>query len=113
MGHDTTAYLGRMVPTDPQLVASPDERGEEIAYLRGNYGLYEALDAEEYDGRVSGIGIGRWFSRDHVRLGLERLRHKEQTLKRAGQTCWPAIEFLEACLDHLPVAQEWVYIDFG
>lgn len=63
MGHDTRAYLGRSVPADLERVASPEELREEIAYLPGNYGLYEALDAQFYDGKVSGIGIGRWFAR--------------------------------------------------
>lgn len=113
MGHDTTAYLGRIIPPDPQMAASTDELGEEIAYLRGNYGQYEVLDAEEYDGRVSGIGIGRWFTRDQLRSGLERLRLKERTLEPAGWTCQPAIAFLETSVDRLPPDQEWVYINFG
>lgn len=56
MGHDISAYLGRVNPTDLEMVASPEELTEEIAYLRGHYGLYEALDAQFYDGKVSGIG---------------------------------------------------------
>ncbi len=47
MGHDITAYLGRVAPTDLASVACPEEVSEEIAYLRGHYGLYEALDAQE------------------------------------------------------------------
>ena len=113
MGHDTTAYLGRHVPPEPHMAASRDELGEEVAYLRGNYWQYEALGAEEYDGRVSGIGIGRWFTRGQLEQGLERLQAKQQVLEPAGRTCRPAIEFLEACLGRLPPDREWVYIDFG
>jgi hypothetical protein len=95
------------------MAASADELGTEIASLRGNYGQYEALGAEKYDGRVSGGGIGRWFTRDQLEQGLERLQVKQQALQLAGRTCRPAIEFFEACLSHLPPDQEWVYIDFG
>jgi hypothetical protein len=50
-----------------------DELAEEIADIRGDYGVYEALDAQRYDGKVSGIGIGRWFTREQIRLvGLAR-----------------------------------------
>ena len=113
MGHDTTAYLGGIIPTDPQSAASSNERGEKIAHLRGHYDLYEVLDAEEYDGRVSGIGIGRWFTRDQLRTGLERLRLKEQALDSDDWTYQPAIAFLETCLDRLPSTRDWVYVDFG
>jgi hypothetical protein len=113
MGHDTTAYLGRQIPLEPHMAASADELGAEIASLRGNYGQYEALGAEMYDGRVSGGGIGRWFTRNQLEQGLERLRVKQQTLEPAVRTCRPAIEFFETCLSHLSPDQEWVYIDFG
>ena len=113
MGHDTRAYLGRAAPSEPHKAASSTVLTEEIAYLPGNYWQYEALGAEEYDGRVSGIGIGRWFTRDQITSGLERLRSKELVLAPVGRSCKPAITFFEKCLDHMPIDQTWVYIDFG
>jgi hypothetical protein len=86
---------------------------EKIASLRGDYGQYMALDAEMYDGRVSGIGIGRWFNREQLCRALGRLRLEDQRLKRAGRTCQPAIRFLLACIQRLPAEQNRVYVDFG
>lgn len=113
MGHDTRAYLGRSVPADLERVASPEELREEIAYLPGNYGLYEALDAQFYDGKVSGIGIGRWFARAQLQEAARRLRSMQEELEGTLYTIEPAIEFVRTCLDRLPADQDALYIDFG
>jgi hypothetical protein len=113
MGHDTTAYLGRIVPMAPEMAASRAELGEQIAHVRGDYGQYEALDAQMYDGRVSGIGIGRWFTREQLLRGLEWLRINDREIEPNLWTCRPASRFLETCLAKLPPDQEWVYVDFG
>ena len=113
MGYDTTAYRGRIVPTSPRIVPSMAERGDEVAELRGNWGLFEALDAQKYDGQVSGIGIGRWLTRAQIRTGLDRLRIKEQSLDSTEHTYRPGIEFLESCLSSLPMTEEWLYIEFA
>jgi hypothetical protein len=86
---------------------------KEIAYLRGCYGLYEALDAQEYDGGVSGIGIGRWFTREQMQFALRRLWVRQRLDKPAGYTVRPAIRFLRTCLDRLPADRDVLYIDFG
>ena len=68
MGHEISAYVGTITPSDLESVATTEERGDqEIAYLPGRYGLYEALDATFYDGKVSGIGLGRWFTCEQLR----------------------------------------------
>lgn len=71
------------------------------------------LGAEKYDGKVSGIGIGRWFTRDQITLGFERMRSKELVLEPVGRSCLPTITFFDKCLDYLPIDQPWVYINFG
>jgi hypothetical protein len=128
MGHDTTAHIGRVRPDELQSVARPDELVEEIAHLRGNYGLYEVLDAQVYDGKVSGVGIGRWFEKQQLQDGLRRLWLGHRRLKDSWEVWrygldgpWrksrgslkPAIRFLEACLDRTPSDEDVVYIDFG
>lgn len=127
MGHDTTAYLGRIPPEDMKSAASMDDLAEEIAYLRGNHGLYEALDAQFYDGKVSGIGIGRWFTRAQIQEGARRLWIVDRGLLNsrlkwqdgasgrwhgARYTTKPAIRFLQACLDRMPTDRDAVYIEF-
>src|SRR4051794_23236444 len=113
MGHDIDAYLGLVAPTDLKQVASPDELTDEIAELRGHWGLYDVLDAQEYDGKVSGIGLGRWFSRDQLILALRRLKDQYPTefeitvrsndgSQRSEQMANPAIGFIQSCLDQLP-----------
>jgi hypothetical protein len=113
MGHDMTAYLGRHAPDDPTYASSRSDLGEEIAYLCGHYGQYEALDAQKYDAGVSGGGIGRWFNRSQLQAAKDRLSQVEWKPEYEGQPCHPAVEFLEKCLNRLPPDQEWVYIDFG
>ena len=66
-----------------------------------------------YDGRVSGIGIGRWFTRAQLMKGLERLMVKQQELEPTVYNVQPGIDFFTACLNNLPSDHEWVYIDFG
>ena len=128
MGHDTTAYSGQIQPADLQTVASQGELAEEIAYLRGNFGLYEVLDARFYDGRVGGIGIGRWFTRGQLQQGVRRLWARDRSLSHT-RIAWrdgvsgrwrgsrysvrPAIKFLQTCLDRMPADHDAVYIHFG
>ncbi len=68
---------------------------------------------KSYDGRVSGIGIGRWFTREQIQLALRRLWLRQQMDKPTGYTVRPAIRFLRTCLERLPADQEAVYIEFG
>ena len=114
MGHDISAYVGTITPRDLQNVATAEERGkEEIAYLRGNHGIYEALDATFYDGKVSGIGIGRWFTRQQLQVAEQRLVAREVELAKNGWSCEPAIQFIRTCLERLPPDRNVCYIDFG
>jgi hypothetical protein len=113
MGHDIYAYIGTITPSDPRIVASPDERGEEIAYLRGSYGIYEALDATFYDGKVSGIGIGRWFTREQLQIAEQRLVAQQIEWQKHGWSCEPAIQFIRTCLEKLPTHRDMCYISFG
>jgi hypothetical protein len=113
MGHDTTAYLGRRIPSRPEAGASSNELGDEIAYLRGNYGQNEALNAEMYNAGVSGVGWGRWFQRAELQAALEQLRREPWEPQYEGEDCSPAVTFLQICLDRLPLDHDWVYIEFG
>jgi len=113
MGHDIGAYVGTIVPDDLESVAAADECGEEIAYLRGSYGIYEALDATSYDGKVSGIGIGRWFTREQLRTAEQRLIAQQAEWQKKGWSCEPAIRFVRTCLERLPPERDVCYIDFG
>ncbi len=127
MGHDTTAYIGTTQPTDLRSAASLSELAEEIAEMEGNWGVYEALDAQRYDGKVSGIGLGRWFTRAQLREGVRRL-WIEHRLLQARNREWDAvrrrwcrrryslkrgIRFLQTCLDRMPADHDAIYIYFG
>jgi hypothetical protein len=114
MGHDISAYVGTITPTDLESVATAEERGDEkIAYLRGSYGIYEALDATFYDGKVSGIGIGRWFPREQLRVAEQRLVAQEAEWQKKGWSCELAIQFIRACLERLPPNRNVCFIWFG
>jgi hypothetical protein len=114
MGHDTSAYIGTITPSDLESVATAEERGdEEIAHLRGNYNIYEALDATFYDGKVSGIGIGRWFTREQLKLAEQRLVAQQVECQKNGWSCEPAIQFVRTCLERMPPDRTVLYIDFG
>lgn len=115
MGHDISAYIGDTDPSDPfeYLDGWPDR--PEVAYLRrGAYNplrhtLYEVLDAQEFDGDVSGVWAARWFNRERMRLALRRLWLRW----REGTKVKPEIRFVQACLDSLPANRDWVFVTFG
>ena len=114
MGHDISAYIGTITPGELESVATVDERGdEEIAYLRGHFGIYEALGATFYDGKVSGIGIGRWFTREQLRVAEQRLVAQQAAWREKGCSCEPAIQFIRTCLERLPPNRDVCYIEFG
>jgi hypothetical protein len=115
MGHDISAYLGLADPADP--LEYPDNWNElpEIAYLRRGasnplrHTLYEVLDAQEYDGDVSGVWAARWFEREQLQAALVRLRQR----LAEGHEVQPEIDFVQACLATLPPVRKSVFITFG
>jgi hypothetical protein len=115
MGHDISAYLGSSDPADP--LEQLDGWGDlpEVAYLRRGssnayrHTLYEVLDAQEYDGDVSGVWAARWFNREELQAGLVRL----QQLFAEGQEVQPEVDFVQACLDALPLNRTSVFVTFG
>jgi hypothetical protein len=141
MGHDITAYLGRVRPGDLGSAAGRHELGERIASLRRSAGrrgavaLYAALDAERYDAGVSGVGIGRWFTRGQLHRAAERLWGRVDRSRVVPAELRPPpgslvelhygdvppeipapdreLEFVSDCLARLPADQDVVYIEFG
>ena len=115
MGHDISAYLGPVDPADPLVELENADDLPETAYLRRSafeplrHTLYEVLDTEEYDGGVSGLGAGRWFSRDQFQAALVRLRQR----LGEGWQVQPEIDFVQECLAALPPNRTSVFIIFG
>ena len=115
VGHDISAYLGPDEPSDPFQYLENWPEHPEIAYLRRGasnplrHQLYEALDAREYDGDVSGVWAARWFNRQELELALVRLRAR----KDEGLEVDPEIEFIADCLEALPPDRSRVFITFG
>lgn len=68
MGYDIEAFLTRHPPADPTDVASEDDLGDSIAALHMTAGsrnaraLFEALNATDHDGHVSGTSSRRTTS---------------------------------------------------
>lgn len=83
MGHDIFGCL-------------PEDRDEEIAYLRRSAGnpfaqqIYRALHAEAHDGGVSGDGGDETYTPQQLREALARLPDREEVA--------PERRFLEDCL---------------
>lgn len=115
MGHDISAYLGSADPADPLEYPGGWNELPEIAYLRrGAYNplrhaLYEVLDAQEYDGNVSGDGRARWFSRGQLSAALQQLFQR----LASGHEIQPEIDFVRQCLAALPPDRTSVVIWFG
>ena len=116
MGYDITAFMPREAPADPTSPAVPRAEGmTQVNYYETPAGssdaraLLQALDAAEYDGEVSGIGIGRYFTRDQVGEACRRLcisylddRVTERPLRFIAQTA-----------EVLHEDRPWVYIEFA
>jgi hypothetical protein len=65
------------------------------------------LDAQEYDGDVSGTGAGRWFDRAAFETALSRLKdHSPQ------DEVQPEIDFVLTCLAALPTDRTSVFVSF-
>src|SRR5262245_3259025 len=115
MGHDVSADLGAADPADPLEQLDGWSQLPEVAYLRRGSGnpwrhtLYEVLDAQEYDGDVSGVWAARWFCREQLHNGLARLRQR----LAQGQEVQPEIDFVQACLAALPPDRTSVFVTFG
>jgi hypothetical protein len=115
VGHDISAFLGPADPCDPLEPLADWSNQPEVAYLRRGsssplrHELYDALDAREYDGDVSGVWAARWFNREQLQTALGRLRPR----RGQGLEVGPEIEFVESCLAALPPGRTSVYIAFG
>jgi hypothetical protein len=115
MGHDISAYLGSADPADPLEQLDRWSELPEIAYLRRGssnpyrHTLYEVMDAQEYDGDVSGVWAARWFNREELKAGLARL----QQWLAEGQEVQPEIDFVQSCLAALPPDRTSVFVTFG
>jgi hypothetical protein len=115
MGHDIEAFLGQADPEEPFEYLDGWSNQPEIAYLRrGAYNplrheLYEALEAQEYDGDVSGVWAARWFNRDQLQAALERLQKR----KRQGLEVDPEIQFIKTCFAAMPPERCSIFITFG
>ena len=115
MGHDISAYLGNADPTDQYEQLDNWSNLPETSYLRRGssnpwrHTLYEVLDAQEYDGDVSGIWAARWFDRSQLQTALGRLQQRLAD----GQDVRPEFDFVSACLASLPVDRRSVFITFG
>jgi hypothetical protein len=115
MGHDISAYLGDADPADPLEQLDDWNNRPEAAYLRRNssnpyrHTLYEVLDAQEYDGDVSGVWAVRWFDRGQLQTALRRLQDR----LAKGQEIQPEIDFVQACLAALPPDRSSVFVTFG
>lgn len=115
MGHDISAYLGPTDPADPLEQLDGWSKLPEVAYLRRGssnpfrHTLYEVLDAQEYDGDVSGVWAARWFSRAELQSGLVRLQQR----LAEGQEVQPEMDFVQACLGALPPNRTCVFVTFG
>src|SRR5262245_1020696 len=115
MGHDITAYIGDADPADPLEQLDDWTFRPEAAYLRRGssnpwrHTLYEVLDAQEYDGDLSGVWAAQWFDRTRLRTALARLRQR----LAEGQEVQPEIGFVQACLAALPPGRTSVFITFG
>ena len=107
MGYDTTAYFGP--------AGSPDPRGHplddlvEAAYLRGNCGIFYALRAWRWDGRVSGNAGSQYFSRLEIQVALLRLWAWEA--ERGYEEGW-GHEFFRAILRDWPEGAGCVWVWF-
>jgi hypothetical protein len=116
MGYDIYAYAVERAPADPTRrldVARAGDRAHRIAYLEmparspDARPLFEALDAIEFDGVVSGAPGMRYFHRDDVSRALHRLcadyidgRASARTVRFLAETA----ERMSGC--------DWVYIEF-
>ena len=115
MGHDISAYLGSADPADPLEQLDGWNELPEAAYLRRGssnpyrHTLCEVLDAQEYDGDVSGLWAARWFNRKELQVGLARLQQRFAE----GQEVQPEIDFVQACLAALPPGRTSVFVTFG
>src|SRR5688500_15200753 len=114
VGYDIEAFLTRHPPADPADVASSDDLGDSIAELHMTAGsrnaraLFEALNATDHDGRVSGTGIGRYFSHDELRPAMRRLCQSYLD----GRTTERTVRFLAQVIERLG-PEPWVYIEFA
>ncbi|HZZ81923.1 MAG TPA: hypothetical protein VFE62_25715, partial [Gemmataceae bacterium] len=115
VGHDIGAYLGDADPADPLEELEGWHELPGVAYLRRNswdplcHTLYEVLDVEEFAGSHSGKGIGRWFDRDDLEIGVAELLVR----LAAGQDVRPEIDFLRASLAALPEGRASLFLGFG
>ena len=95
-------------------MATSEELAWEVAYLSmasrspDAQPLFAALDAMMYDGKVSGTGIGRFFSDDQLRLAMRRLCQSYLEGRASERT----VRFLAETIEKLH-GDPWVYIDFG
>jgi hypothetical protein len=82
MGHDISAYLGDADPADPFEQLEGWSKLPDVAYLRRGssnpwrHTLYEVLNAQEFDGNVSGVWAARWFDRGQFQTALARLQQR-------------------------------------
>jgi hypothetical protein len=115
MGHDISAYLGDSDPADPLEPLEGWSRLPEVAYLRRGssnpwrHALYEVLDAQEYDGDVSGVWAARWCDRTQLETALARLQQR----LAPGHEVQPEIDFVQSCLAALPPHRTSVFMTFG
>lgn len=115
MGYDIEARRPLSPPADPLQPGMNGQVSEHVmAYLEmashspDARALFEALDAVEYDGIVSGCGIGRFFTNAQIRVSLRRLCAGYLENKVSERT----LRFLAQVADAMH-DEPWVYIDFG
>jgi hypothetical protein len=115
MGHDIYAYIGDVEPADSfEQLENWSERAEAAYLRRGSsnpwrHTLYDVLDAQEFDGDVSGVWAARWFNRGQLQTALARLQQRLAD----GQEVQPEIDFVQACLAALPPNLTSVFVTFG
>ena len=92
----------------------PEDLNEGFAHLRmaarsaDAADLFAALEASEYDGKVSGTGIGRAFSAGDIRTALRRLC----ATCASGGASVRTVRFLAEVAERAAY-EPWVYIDLG
>ncbi|MFK9095341.1 hypothetical protein [Bacillus salipaludis] len=99
MGHDISGF---------------NKAGEEIAYARfsmGNYNvhiLYSLLDAEQYNGGVSGIGDDSTFSKQQIEKALDAYNQffgNSDTPSDSDNLSWDQKQILNFILNCLATAK--------
>ena len=114
MGYDITAYIPKESPTDPLSWASSESLGRKIAFVElGPYDpeaheLLRVLRATDYDGEVSGTGIGRYFTKQEIEIALTELCGGFQRHRKNARVLRFVAQIMEAVLN-----EPWVYIDFS